>query len=211
MNLSQPPLLASEQEAYIALRQIRDRLLHPLVRLLAALKVTPTRLSWGSVVLMGLFVVMAEFRTTVSLLLLVLVVLSDMVDGALARHMQVASDKGKFVDILCDNLTFTLGIAGFIVSHFISPLMGLVLVYLMLLVSVWRIVVHARFLPTDWLFKTVPGFLPAAVRGLFFATYAVFAFTGLRYFSWVAAVGMGILLVDAVRLYRLFMKSSGVK
>ena len=79
----------------------------------------------------------------------------DLFDGALARHQNLANDRGKFIDMFTDYLVHVLIVFALI---FQSPLVDLVLFYHLLLLSVLYLIVvlyKNEGKPTDWIIEPI--------------------------------------------------------
>lgn len=196
-----PEGLVAMRSAYLRVMDVRDALFRPFTRLLAALHITPNTLSYAGVFIMVAFVYVAPTGAGRALWLLVLAFLMDLNDGALARHLRRDDDRGKFTDMICDSLVFTLFVLGLVHAGILGPMTGLAVAYLMLLSKVLRSVRNALFLETDWHFKAVAGFVPNSVVGVFYALFVVHALSGRNPIA-PAAVPLLILLgVDTLYFY----------
>jgi phosphatidylglycerophosphate synthase len=87
----------------------KQRLLQPLLKLLAALHVTPDQISIFSLVLgvgFAPFFLMSDHGWSLHLAygLLFLHLLIDGIDGPLARHLRISSSAGSFTDTVCDQI-----------------------------------------------------------------------------------------------------------
>ena len=83
-------------------QRARGRLLGPLLRLLATLRVTPDHLTLASLLVGLLFCVLWFWSPAAALAALLIHVLLDGLDGPLARHLGVASRRGSFTDTVAD-------------------------------------------------------------------------------------------------------------
>lgn len=204
-----PPLLAAQQKLYYRLRPRRDRLVHPLVLFFAALRVTPNTLSLFGVLTMLAFVMVAPGSLRLALGLLIFNLLLDATDGALARHLKIDTDKGKVVDVAADATAFILFLAGLAVGKLITPRLGLLLAAVTLLSKLLRIKRHSHFLPTDWRFRPVAGFIPAFSAYVLYVAFAVAVLTSHNYLSSIAIALTLIFALDIpVTLFLLHHKKS---
>jgi phosphatidylglycerophosphate synthase len=203
------PLLAAQQKIYYYLRPLRDRLVHPLVVLSVALHLTPTSLSLLGVLAMLAFVVVVPWSLPLALALIILNLLLDATDGALARRLKIDSDKGKVIDITADATAFTLFIIGLIVGELIMPRLGLLLAILMLLSKLLRIWRHSQLLPTNWRFRPVAGFIPTFGAYVLYIAFAVAALTSRNYLPAIATALTLVLALDMlITLFLLHHKKS---
>lgn len=197
-RLPDNPLLAVQQKLYYRLRPWRDGLVHPLVKLAIGLRLTPTHLSLLGVIAMLAFVLVLPQSLLVALLLLILHLLFDATDGALARYLKIDSDKGKVVDVTADATAFTLFITGLVMGELITPRLGLLLAVLMLLNKLLRVWRHSRLLPTNWRFRPVAGFIPTAGAYLLYIAFAIAALTSYVYLQPVTIAVLLILALDTL-------------
>ncbi|HAL61909.1 MAG TPA: hypothetical protein DCP08_05810 [Chloroflexi bacterium] len=110
----------SSPDAYSALEQrfrgparaLLMRIYHPLVLLLAWLRVPPNLVSFSQIPLGLLIVIMITPHPRLALLLIALCIATDGVDGALARHLGRATPFGALWDGFCDHVREILVIAG---------------------------------------------------------------------------------------------------
>ncbi len=110
----------SSADAYSALeKRLREparaflgRIYHPLVLLLAWLGVSPNLVSFSQIPLGLLIVIMITPHPRLALLLIILSIAIDGIDGALARHLGRATPFGALWDGFCDHVREILVIAG---------------------------------------------------------------------------------------------------
>ena len=110
----------SPSDSYSALeRRFREparallmRIYHPIVLLLAWLKVSPNFVSFLQIPLGLLIVIMITPQPRLAFLLIVASILLDGIDGALARHLGRSSPFGALWDGFCDHIREILVIAG---------------------------------------------------------------------------------------------------
>lgn len=107
-------------DSYSALeKHLRDparvflgRIYHPIVLLLAWLRVPPNLVSFSQIPLGFLIVIMITPHPRLTLLLTILSVVIDGIDGALARHLGRATPFGALWDGFCDHIREVLVVAG---------------------------------------------------------------------------------------------------
>jgi phosphatidylglycerophosphate synthase len=110
----------SSSDSYSALEQrfreharaLLMRIYHPLVLLLAWLKVSPNLVSFSQIPLGLLIVILIPPHPRLALLLMVASIAIDGIDGALARHLGRSSPFGALWDGFCDHVREILVIAG---------------------------------------------------------------------------------------------------
>lgn len=67
-----------------------------------------------------LFFLLVKINFTLALIIVVLGGITDFFDGALARYQKKESDRGKFIDMLCDNIIFSFFLLGLIKIDFLN-------------------------------------------------------------------------------------------
>lgn len=98
----------SEKELafYKRFRVWRDALLGPVARRLARAGVKPDTLSYLGVLMVLPFIYFFGFHPWFALIFLVLNLLFDGLDGAVARELAQVSVKGQMLDMFCDYVSF---------------------------------------------------------------------------------------------------------
>ena len=155
-----PRWLHLEQAAYRSFARLRDTILAPLSSLLTHAGITSNMVSLFGVIMALLFAILIRRNHILAAICLALAILADLIDGPLARHQKTASDRGKVVDMVSDASTFTIIIIGLICANFLSSTLALTYIAAMLTSKLLRVICHAYYLTTDWLFRPVAGFLP---------------------------------------------------
>ncbi len=183
-------------------QQWKDNTLRPVAETFAAFHVTPDAVSYAGVIGMVLFVLAVKSHTTLAALLLILCFFTDQFDGILARHLEQESDRGKFVDMVCDNFTFTLYMFGLIYAGLVSGLWGAVFIYFMITSKMMRSIYHAQFFQSDWKFKAIAGATPNIAAMVVFLLFFVFAIWDLNYLNTVSMICGIVLFVDTAIFFR---------
>ncbi len=196
-----PKRLNKSQEVYDRSVRMRWFLFRPLVVVLARLGVSANAVSYASVLAMLPVVFVAHDHPWLAVACMAGSVVLDMNDGLVARHRGTASDKGKFVDMVCDNVSFTVFMLGVTRAGLMAPVPSVLLTYTMILSKVLRSVTHAYYLDTDWFFRAVAGFLPNFAVACTYGLFLWFAATGENLLS-EAAWGLGgLLALDSVLFF----------
>ena len=195
-----------EQRLYRQSVEKRDVIFKPLAKILTFFRITPFMITLLGFVSMFLFALALEHNRVLSLFFLLLSVLFDLIDGVLARYQEKASDKGKFADMVFDNLSFTVFVVGLVFVNLVDALPALLIVYFMLLSKVLRSVNNAFSLNSDWRFKTVAGFLPNLIVGLSYALFLFYAVTDIILFSEFFGLFAVVLIIDSIVFYGRIMK-----
>jgi phosphatidylglycerophosphate synthase len=160
LNNHPPQLFRYEQATYHAFSRLRDTLLASLSSLLNYANITPNMVSLFGVIQALLFALSIRYSYSLAAVFLLLAILSDLIDGPLARYQKTASDRGKLIDMLSDASTFTIITSGLIYAGLLNNTLGLTYIASMLISKILRVMYYARHLSTDWIFRAVAGFLP---------------------------------------------------
>lgn len=165
-----------EQKYYLVIRKARDFFSIPIARILDKIGMTPNIVTIVGFVFFIIFFALLVFQNKYAILFLVVGLIMDMFDGALARVQNKSSDRGKFVDVLFDAINYIIFVLALIYAQFVVGIFGLVFIFLITLSKVLRMICHARIYKTDWYFKSVVGFVP-----IFIITLS-YIFFGINYF-----------------------------
>ena len=143
-----------ESEFMAKSQAIRGRLLLPLMKLLARCHVRPSHLTFLSL-LAGLAFcpVFIWSNQVVAMALLVLHVLLDGLDGPLARHLGVASDRGSFTDTMADQTVVTFSTLTLIHTGMTSLWPGGMYVFFYTVVVLFAMARNAMSIPYSWLLR----------------------------------------------------------
>ncbi len=129
----------------------------PLLKLLAKLKITPNKIT--SFRLLFVFPLACYFYLENLWGVLVLYLLFwflDLIDGALARYLNIQSDKGRFLDSVVDNFMYAFVIVGFI---YLQAALAWLLAYNILIELVTQLLATIKKRagqPSDWLISVTP-------------------------------------------------------
>lgn len=100
----------------------------------------PNKISLTRIALMPVFIFfyLANFipygiGKLIALILFIVASVSDAVDGYIARHYNMVTDFGKFLDPIADKLLATTGLVMLLVDHTIVPVLGVIFIFIMLL------------------------------------------------------------------------------
>ena len=188
---------------YNSMQRGRDVLLSPLVIVLVFFRVPPNALSYFGVLMMVLFAFFLQSNVFLALIFAILGFLADLFDGAVARRSKEIqpSDKGKFTDMVCDNLSFSIFVIGLIYAELLPGLTGLFLVYFMVLSKVFRSIRNARYFETDWIFKAVAGFVPNFIVSVIYVLFAFYIVTSYNFLWEAAMICTAVLVFDFFKYY----------
>ena len=169
-------------------QRARGRLLGPLLRLLAALRVTPDHLTLASLLVGLLFCVLWFWSPAAALAALLIHVLLDGLDGPLARHLGLASRRGSFTDTVADQTVISATAITLMADRVIDVAAGGV--YLSAYTAVVAIAMgrNAMEIPYSWLLR--PRFL-------------VYGWILVEAFFWPGTINQVLWLINAVLIWKL--------
>lgn len=149
-------------------KQKRTKYFQPLVKILDNLGFTPNFLSFIKAFSGLMFFLLIEANFKIAFLILLIGGLTDSFDGTLARYQKKANDRGKFIDMLSDNIIFSFFLLGLIKINFINTLnlsyflFIIPALYLIIIVNKnenikndWIIVPHARITYYKFIFEVI--------------------------------------------------------
>lgn len=202
-----PRWLQREQAGYRRLVQWRDHIFRPISQLFVSLHISASAISYAGLVAMAICAYFILTKPFVALLFLLLSLAADAFDGVVGRFAGHASDRGKFIDIVCDNLAHTIFVAGLVVHEVIHGIGGIGLIYLLAFTTIVRVISQTRYFQTDWLFRPVAGLFPVVIR---VASYILFFsdifLTGGQLGNTIAILLCLILLVDSILQFRTVLR-----
>ena len=144
---------AGERGLMAAGQRLRAVLLQPFLRGLARLRVSPDHLTFMSLLAGVLFCPAWFWSKTVAWMLLALHILLDGVDGPLARHLGVASNKGSFTDTMSDQVVIAGTTAALMASGEAGALAGMAYVVVYTTVVLFAFMRNALGVPYSWLVR----------------------------------------------------------
>lgn len=144
---------AGERGLMAAGQRLRAVLLQPFLRGLARLRVSPDHLTFMSLLAGVLFCPAWFWSKTVAWMLLALHILLDGVDGPLARHLGVASNKGSFTDTMSDQVVIAGTTAALMASGEAGALAGMAYVVVYTTVVLFAFMRNALSVPYAWLVR----------------------------------------------------------
>lgn len=150
--------------------------MRPLLWVLAKLGVRPNHVSVAGLLLMVAFPFVIRSHPVWALGCLVgEVVLDGLIDGSLSRYVNCASDRGKFVDVLCDTVSFVLLLTGLVVAGLVTPVVGLLYASCNVIYRIIAILKKNR--PGgDWIMPLFTGVFNGVTVGLVQISFAVWTF-----------------------------------
>lgn len=199
-----------EEKIYYPLAKLRTVVFRPANRFFTALHVNADMLSYFGVLLMVMFVAVAPTHAVAGFWLIVGRMFADIMDGPLARYQKTDSDRGKFVDVLMDNLGFALFVFGVIRAGWLDGFIGSIFLFLTALVVVLMIIRYNLKHKSRWYFYASAGSLPYNFVYATYILYAFYAFGGNNYLNGAAVIFSIILglkaLVDYWSVQKLHTK-----
>lgn len=190
-----------EEKIYVTLASARTKLFKPINKLLTDLGVSADMLSYLGVLVMMGFIFALPNNLMLAFWLLFARMIIDIMDGPLARFQNTDSDRGKFVDVLMDNLAFALFIFGVVRSGLIHGLSGSVYLFTTELVVVLMIIRYNLKHKSDWFFYASAGSYPYNFIYAIYLVFAIYAFGGNNYLTGAAQIFSLLLILKAARDY----------
>lgn len=191
-------LLAFQQQLYYRFRPLRDQLVQPIILFYVCFGLTPNTISLLGVAAMLAFILVVPYSPPLALCLLILNLIFDTTDGALARHLRLDSDRGKLTDIISDIVSSVFLAIGLALGQLISLPAAVLLGGLTIINRSLRVLRHSRLLPTDWRFRPVAGFIPVCTAYVLYIAFAVAALATRNYLPAVVTIVTGILAIDSL-------------
>lgn len=131
-------------------KELRAKYLETIIKTFDKLGFTANSLSFMRAICGAIFFFLVKFNFVIAFIILIVGGFIDFFDGALARYQKNDSDRGKFIDMLCDNLLFLFFVLGLIKIEFISSLN--LAYFIFILPALYLIIVANKneFLKNDW-------------------------------------------------------------
>lgn len=187
-------------------KKIRAKLSTPLVKLLAKTGLTPNMLSYLGVISMLAFIIFIDSNPWISFGLLIFALFIDVfLDGALARYLKKASDKGKFIDMVCDVTVFALFIVGVNRVYLIDAIPAILFVYFMFMAKLFMVIKKNIGEQTDWLIHPFAGFFPNMLAGIIYGVFFLWLVSGMNYMNETAYVFTAALIIKSILDFRVII------
>lgn len=196
-----------EEKIYSTLVAIRTSFFKPANRLLTAIGVNADILSYLGVLVMVGYIFALPDNLMLAFWLLFVRMIIDIMDGPLARFQHTDSDRGKFVDVLMDNLAFALFIFGIVRSGLLDGLTGSIYLFATELVVLLMIIRYNFKHKSDWYFYASAGSYPYNFIYASYLLFTVYAFGGNNYLIGSAQIFSVLLGLKAAKDYWLIQKS----
>ena len=157
-------------------KQFRLSLLRPLLFLATKAGIHPwiiSSLGLLAAVFMFFFLIKQDFGS--AFVALTINIILDGIDGSLARYQKKDSDKGKFFDMVVDNLSATLLILALMAISAVDVLSGAIFIYLMSSTIILAVIINHLKFKSDWFFHARAGFLTQLPKNVFFFLFMLWA------------------------------------
>lgn len=190
--------------------KFRAKYFEPALQLLAMLRITPNQIT----IFRLFFVVPIVFYFALGSLTGVLIFyiifwLLDLFDGALARYLNIESDKGRFLDTLVDNFMYGILIIGFIDLRVAWLWLLAANILLEYTVQILAILYKQWGKPSDFIIKAqadLPYFKSVSHSGLFLFIL------GLNYLNFIYyLLDVSLLATAGYYFYKLLPKLNSKK
>jgi phosphatidylglycerophosphate synthase len=190
-----------EEKIYYPLANLRTVVFRPASKLFTRLGISADMISHTGVLFMVIFVLVLPRHPVAAFWLLFARMMADIMDGPLARYQNTDSERGKFVDVLMDNLAFALFIFGTVRAGLLGGVSGSVYLFVAELVVVLRIIRYNFKYKSEWYFCARAGSLPYNCMYASYLLFAVYAFGGSNYLNGSAQIFSIILALRALTDY----------
>ncbi len=100
----------------------REKYFKPFIKILNDVGFNPNILSFLRAFSGFLFFILVNINFNIAFVILMIGGFTDFFDGALARYQKKDGDRGKFIDMLSDNIIFSFFILGLIKTSYINTL-----------------------------------------------------------------------------------------
>jgi phosphatidylglycerophosphate synthase len=199
-------MMKSCEEKYRQFARFRDDHLRPIAKIIVRLGIRASGVTYFGIVLMLGFLFTVSIKPKIAFIFFLLAIGMDFLDGVVARYIHEASDRGKFVDMVADNVIFTLFVIGICCAKMVPCLFSLILVYVMVLSKLFRAINNAFDYRSDWFFRAVAGFLPNLICGFCYLSYALYVFFDISVLPYCFIGSSIILFVDSMFHYILIIR-----
>lgn len=181
----------------------RDRIFRIFAIILTKLKLKPNHITFSGIVLMIAFAVFTKINSNIAPVFLGFAIFCDGLDGVLARYQNKMSDKGKFVDVVADNLNSTIFAFGIGYGKLANSLYIIPYTYFTILSKILRAIVNSFDYKSDWHFKPVAGFLPNLIAYFGYALFLAFVGFSLTnsIFDYFFVIGSIVLFLDSTKYF----------
>ncbi len=198
MSTSSDSYSSLERKFLAPARTLLRAVFSPLVRVLAALRVSPNAVSFSQVILGAVVVALMPTHPRVAFILFVAALALDGLDGALARATNRATRFGALFDQYCDHAREVIVVAGLALHGALNPFLA----------GIYG-VTYPGFNLTLYLCNSYRAPLPFAVKSYLVVYPALFAYLWFGANILDAAVALSIaLMIFVIALGLIRLKSA---
>lgn len=187
-----------EVKIYDWFAQLRTAAFKPLLKFLDLLRITPDLLSYFGIGLMIAFIFIIDTNPVGGFWLIIARTFIDSIDGSLARYQKIDNDRGKFVDVMADQLGFALYIFGIVKVGLSEGLPAMMFLYFTVILTVLMIIKKSLHKKSDWLLYGQAGALPYVLIYMSYIFFGIYAFGGHNYLSSSCKIFAAILIAKTV-------------
>ncbi len=171
-----------DEKIYEAVALKRSAFFKPIAKILGAVGLKPDAISFLGLGVSALFIYEIGHNITFAFWLMVIMLLADQLDGALARYQKTDGDRGKFVDVIVDTTTFALIVVGLTHAGYIGAATAGLYIYFATLSRALMIIRKNAGRSSSWLFYAGAGPLPST---FIYATYLLFGLAVFTQTDWL--------------------------
>jgi len=167
----------------------RTKWLNPLARSIAKMGITADMVSILGFVMVFGFVYFVERNPYAAMVLLLLHVMIDGLDGPVARVTGKAGNRGALLDIMCDHTGIVAATAGLVYYGLVNGVVGLAYIYIYTIMIVFTIVRNVMRISPKIVVRT---------KYYIYILFAVYVFTGMNYLDGAMLLFSAIMLVSVL-------------
>lgn len=150
-------------------KRFKTSFFKPILYLLAKTGITPNQVSLAALAFaVATFYFALKGEIGYAAVFFIIHIVLDLFDGTLARYTKQASDKGKFLDMIVDNIAATLLVLALAIIGVINPINGAVFIYLMIMVIIFAAIINSKYYKSKWLFHARAGIVAHLPKNLFY-------------------------------------------
>ena len=180
----------SERKMKGTLEKVKHILSYPLLKLFIKLKITANMLSYFSAILGIIATVYLWYDLRIASILLLISLLIDGMDGALARITKQNTMQGSITDCFADQITISATTIGFIAIGLLNPIIGGLYLITYPLVITFSITRNIMKKPAIYVFRP---------RIIVYALLWIFTLTQVNLFDYVTLPISIILLYQVIK------------
>jgi phosphatidylglycerophosphate synthase len=183
----------SERKIKELSENLRNKFFHPVVFILAKLKITPNIMSIISALTGIVATVYIWYDLKIAGILLIASLVLDGIDGPLARYTGTGSPRGEITDAFTDQTVISATTIGFIANGLIHPVIGGVYLAVYPLLVTFIILRNIINKPSLYVFRP---------RLFVYVSFLLYAFWGINWMNYIIIPATGI--VGIYFLYNFF-------